>query len=351
MRPASTPALHPAYARLLLMQLRRHGLDAEFVLAEAGLVASELEGDQNLIDRERLRRLVTSALRASGRPWLGLEFGAAVPVLSHGPLGLAASASGNLAEALALIARFLGVRAPLLRLEVSRVVGGLWARFEVEPDLGEVRMFVLEAALVMLERLLQGLCARDFALARIELPWPRPAWARHYSAFLVSPLRFDARAARLWLPDTLARAACLSSDPAALAFARAECERRLAQANPRLDFVAALRRRLQACEGDYPDAPQMAAKLGLSPRSFFRRLADEGLRWRSLLDEARCARALQLLRETDLPVEQIAGRLGYADASNFSRCLRRWCGRSARELRAERRDALPEPQGPAPPDR
>lgn len=329
----SAPALHPAYLRLLLLQLRRAGLDSEALRAEAGIAAHEIERDEALIDVERVRRLVAATLRSSGRPWLGLEFGAAVPVLSHGPLGLAASASGSLGEALALIVRFLALRAPLLSLQVSPASGGLWAHFEPAADLGEARIFVLEAALVMLERLLQGLSARDFSEARIELPWSRPAWARHYAAFLASPLRFDARAARLWLPDALAQAPCLSADPSALAFARAECERRLALASPRLDFVAAIRRRLQACEGVYPDALQMAAELGLSPRSLFRRLADEGLRWRGLLDEARCARALQLLRETDLPVEQIAERLGYADASNFSRCLRRWCGLSARELR------------------
>lgn len=333
MSPPSARALHPAYLRLLLLQLRRAGLGAAPLLAEAGLAAPALERDEGLIEIEGVRRLVAAALRASGRPWLGLEFGAAVPVLSHGPLGLAAAASGSLGEALTLIARFLALRAPLLQLEVSPESGGLWARFEPAMELGEARTFVLEAALVMLERLLQGLSARDFREARIELPWSRPAWARHYAAFLASPLRFDARAARLWLPEALAQAPCLSADAAALAFARAECERRLAETSPRLDFVAALRRRLQACEGGYPDAMQMAAELGLSSRSFFRRLADEGLRWRGLLDEARCARALQLLRETDLPVEQVAERLGYADASNFSRCLRRWCGRSARELR------------------
>lgn len=337
----SAPALHPAYLRLLLLQLRRAGLDTEPLLAEAGITAQALERDEVLVDLARVRRLVAAALRTSGRPWLGLEFGAAVPVLSHGPLGLAALASGNLGEALGLIARFLALRAPLLSLQVSPASCGLWARFEPAADLGEARTFVLEAALVMLERLLQGLSARDFSEARIELAWSRPAWARHYAAFLASPLRFDARAARLWLPDALAQAPCLSADPAALAFARAECERRLASASPRLDFMAAIRRRLQACEGVYPDALQMAAELGLSPRSFFRRLADEGLRWRGLLDEARCARALQLLRETDLPVEQIAERLGYADASNFSRCLRRWCGLSARELRQARAPAEP----------
>ena len=61
------------------------------------------------------------------------EFGAAVPVLSHGPLGLAASASRSLGEALALIARFLALRAPLLSLQVAPATGGLWARFDHTP--------------------------------------------------------------------------------------------------------------------------------------------------------------------------------------------------------------------------
>lgn len=332
--PEPAPGLHPAYLRLLLLQLKRAGLSTEALLSRAGIDADEVEADAVSLDVGRVQRMIATAVEASGRPWLGLEFGAGVPVLGHGPLGLAAAASARLREALDLIARFLQLRAPLIQLHLSAVSGGVWAEFRAHEQLQpQARLFVLEASLLMLERLLQGLSAGDFAQARIELPWPRPAWARHYPRFFASPVRFEARTARLWLPAALADAPCLSADPAALAFARAECERRLADADDGLDAVAALRRRLLACDGNYPDAATVAAELGLSLRSFFRLLAQEGVRWRGLLDEARRQRALQLLRETELSVERIAERLGYADASNFSRCLRRWYGRSARELR------------------
>lgn len=332
--PEPAPGLHPAYLRLLLLQLKQAGLSTEVLLSRAGIDAGEVELDAASLDVEHVQRMIAVVVEATGRPWLGLEFGAGVPVLSHGPLGLAAAASARLREALDLIARFLQLRAPLIQLHLSSAAAGVWAEFRVHERLQpQARVFVLEAALVMLERLLQGLSAGDFAQARIELPWPRPAWARHYPRFFASSLRFEARAARLWLPAALADAPCLSADPAALAFARAECERRLADAGGGLDAVAALRRRLAACDGHYPDAASVAAELGLSQRSFFRLLASEGVRWRALLDESRRQRALQLLRDTELSVERIAEHLGYADASNFSRCMRRWFGRSARELR------------------
>lgn len=326
-------ALHPAYLRLLQAVLQRHGVEAAPLLAAAGIAAAELESDAASIDAGRLQALAEAALRASGRPWLGLELGAAAQVLSHGPLGLAAAASGNLRQALALIARFLALRAPLLRLRVIEREGGLMLELQAQALSGDAARFVLEAALVMLEQLLAALCARDFSAARVELPWPAPSWARHYASFLRARLAFDAPLARLRLPAALADAAVLSADPQALAYARAECERRLGEGAQGRDLLAALRRRLLRCEGGYPDAAGVAAEFGLSLRSFHRALQQEGTRWRALLDEARRERACALLRDTQLPVEQIALQLGYAEASNFSRCFRRWCGVSPKDWR------------------
>ena len=330
---ASEAALHPAYLRLLQAVLQRQGVDAAPLFAAAGIGAAELASDATSIDAARLQRLAVAALRTSGRPWLGLELGAAAQVLSHGPLGLAAAASGSLRQALALIARFLALRAPLLRLRVIEREGSVLLELQAHALSGDAARFVLEAALVMLEQLLAALCARDFSVARIELPWPAPPWSRHYASFLRARLAFDRPFARVHLPASLADAAVLSADPQALAFARAECERRLQQGAPGRELLAALRRRLLSCEGGYPDAAEVAAEFGLSLRSFHRALQREGTRWRVLLDEARRERACALLRDTALPVEQIALRLGYAEASNFSRCFRRWCGVSPRDWR------------------
>jgi AraC-like DNA-binding protein len=68
----------------------------------------------------------------------------------------------------------------------------------------------------------------------------------------------------------------------------------------------------------------MARELNMSPRTLFRRLSEEGISYQQILDEMRKEMAEWYLRKTREPIESIADRLGYADASNFSRTFRRW---------------------------
>ena len=90
---------------------------------------------------------------------------------------------------------------------------------------------------------------------------------------------------------------------------------------------------LAACGKDFPSAADMSAHLHMSPRSLFRKLAEEKSSYRELLDRQRNQHACWLLQHTSLPVERVAERLGYADASNFSRSFRRWVGVTPREFR------------------
>lgn len=69
-----------------------------------------------------------------------------------------------------------------------------------------------------------------------------------------------------------------------------------------------------------------AAALHVSTRTLHRRLAVEGTSYRRLIDTARHARAVEMLSDLGLGVDQIAARLGYADAAAFIRAFRRWTG-------------------------
>lgn len=330
----SAGGLHPGYLRLLLAVMEAEGCDAQALCAHCGLDAAALRGEQPL-PLTPCVALIETALARSGRPWLGLEVAAAAPVFSHGALAQAVAASSCLREALTLILRYLPLRVPALRLSLQARPPGLLLGMAATIELGAAQRPVIECALLMLERLLCGLSLGDFSLARIELPWSEPPWAGQYTRHFRSNVCFDADTCGLWIPDALADAPLLSADPQMLVAARARCEQQRQTLWGEREALAELRRRLAACDSHYPSAVQMAASLKMSPRSFQRLLSTEGLRWRGLVDEARAERALILLRDTRLSVEQIALRLGYADASNFSRCLRRWYGCSASELRRD----------------
>ncbi|XXY55233.1 AraC family transcriptional regulator [Sorangium sp. So ce269] len=74
------------------------------------------------------------------------------------------------------------------------------------------------------------------------------------------------------------------------------------------------------------DASSVARSLGLSKRSFERRLRDEGTRYWELLDTVRRDLALSYLRESQMQLDEVTFLLGFAEASAFYRAFRRWTG-------------------------
>jgi AraC-like DNA-binding protein len=81
----------------------------------------------------------------------------------------------------------------------------------------------------------------------------------------------------------------------------------------------------------------VAALFGLHSRTLNRRLRSEGKSFKTLLDETRHRVARQLLRDTQLPLQEMAITLGYADATAFIRAFRRWSGVSPKAWRTSRR--------------
>jgi AraC-like DNA-binding protein len=60
----------------------------------------------------------------------------------------------------------------------------------------------------------------------------------------------------------------------------------------------------------------------------------EGTSYFELLDAARKERALLLLRDAELTLEQVAERVGYSELSNFTRAFKRWTGTTPKRFRS-----------------
>ena len=328
---ASLPAFHPVYLRVLAAVLARRGVEVPALLQAA---RAPICDEDAMLPLALAREWMSAALTATATPWLGLELGAAAQTHTHGLVGSAAFASGTLEEALKTIARFAPLRTRALRFEWRSTRTGGELSITDALDLGAVRGFVFDAMLVIVERVLQSLSGRSLAEARYRLPGPAPVWRERYRDHLEGTVSFErGEGLRLSFPATLLGAPCLTADAASHARAAAECARLLEAHQQRRRIGERVRMLLAASADRLPGAVQIAAHLHLSPRSLHRRLADEGLSLRGLHDELRRERACFWLAETDLPIQRIAERLGYADASNFARCFRRWTGSTPRAFR------------------
>ncbi|WP_405485772.1 helix-turn-helix domain-containing protein [Nocardia sp. NBC_00511] len=61
-----------------------------------------------------------------------------------------------------------------------------------------------------------------------------------------------------------------------------------------------------------------------------------GTTWQNELETVRYEHAVNLLRNTDLPISTVAARLGYSDARTLRRAFIRWKGLPPSHFRGER---------------
>ncbi len=75
-----------------------------------------------------------------------------------------------------------------------------------------------------------------------------------------------------------------------------------------------------------PTLERMAASFGMSERTLRRKLVDEGMSFRDLLDRVRKDMCMLYFTEDARPLGEIALLLGYSDLSAFTRAHKKWTG-------------------------
>lgn len=185
-----------------------------------------------------------------------------------------------------------------------------------------------------------GRCAHEYGLAyvlsnaRVGLAGALPVrrvWFAHARPRSLEPLEraFGCDELAFGAPDSgfaFAREVLdrpLHGDPRLLATVEA-----VSAARPPPPRSSALAPRIAAHLRDHlgDSAADVAAALHMSARTLQRRLADESTSFSGVLDATREAMARALLSDPDLPLAEIAYRVGFADLAAFSRAFKRWTG-------------------------
>ena len=86
-------------------------------------------------------------------------------------------------------------------------------------------------------------------------------------------------------------------------------------------------------------AAVVAEQLGMSERSFRRRLVQESTNFGEVLDRLRNRLALRYLEEEQVSLKQIAWLLGYSELGAFNHAFKRWTGTSPGQMRKQRASA------------
>ncbi|WP_071872124.1 AraC family transcriptional regulator [Atopomonas hussainii] len=324
----------------VLKALQTLGEPVERVLAERGLALEQLD-PAGQISRQ-LELAILSDLAPNLRdPGCGLAVGDEYRFAGYGVLSMLLMTCTNLLEAVQLGVRFQQLT--YLYCQLRFVPGRESSQLLLEPaGLPEALLrFRVDAEMAGTLRLVKDLTALlgvTVPLESVQLPYAKPADAARYPAFFACPVQFGCATAGFTVSNSALRHSLPVADRSGHSLYLQQCEQLLAaqmqSAQYWRDQVLA---HLSVFQGQYPDADQVAASLGLSGRSLRRYLAEEGVSFRELLAQARRYKAEQLLLRSQHSVEQIAAQLGYSEPAAFIHAFKRWTGSTPYQFRLQAR--------------
>lgn len=334
------------YALQLLDLLESWGIARADVLRRAGVAADSLMPTRDDAHRLKLAEadaIFAAAREIAGRSDLGFEFGLRLKPTAHGLLGYALIGCSDVDALWRLAARQQYHLTEAFRLHYEPFAGGGRATYTpVVPMPPDRLAFNLELFAVSTRVTLGLLLGERLPAFDIRLSMAAPAHRARYDTLAPARFVFEPRGTP-GVVVTMDRAMLALPLPMAAPGVVRGVERHLAALAPRDDarasWAALVGQIARHVEGAPLTLKGVAAQLGVSARTVDRRLAAEGVRFGALCDEVRFERARELLRRGELGVAQVAERLGYRDAANFSRAFRRHAGISPSAFQAASRHA------------
>jgi AraC-like DNA-binding protein len=313
-------------ASILLISRFAEERGAGNVLYGVTLTEEDLRDPELQIDARQELAVVRNLAHALGyRAEAAIALGSRYHVTTFGIFGFACISSPTLREAMQLSLRYLDLSftfsIPHVTVDEQRVALTL----DDERVPVDVASFLVLRDLAAICTMMRDLLP-DITLDSVRFRHPEPSTVDAYlAAFGLRPeFSCPANVSTLdisWLDRPLPQA-----NEHTVALCEAQCRELVARRRARSGISHEVRERLIRVGGADTGMDAVARELNMSPRTLRRRLEEAGTSYRSLVDEVRETLAEELLDTGALSVEDVAIRLGYAEASSFIYAFRRWKG-------------------------
>jgi AraC-like DNA-binding protein len=286
------------------------------------------------ISIEHYLRMLECAARSTDAS-IGFTMGSTLAAGDLGPLGHAAAAAATVRDMLSLLSNYLYVfaHANVLRIDIGQ------RRFAAAYDATDpivVHQQDVELALTFVITQIRALTGSMVSPKLVEFEHDRPDYARTMARHFGCNVAFRSGGNRAHYANATLDLPIRSSDPSlrdALEFYLRE-RLKVRGEDADLGHKAAHLIATSLSRG-VPDIGDTATTLGVSARTLQRRLKEEGLVFKDMVETIRRGIARQYVHHSDVALTDIALMLGYSELSAFSRAFRRWTGESPRQARAK----------------
>lgn len=296
----------------------------EAILEGVGVSPEQAEAPALEINILQQIRQAENMNRLFGEGWL-LEAPELWRPSAHAALGVAVISAPTVGRALEVLVSHLGAAMPRQGVRLVPEGETTVLRFASGPPLEDWwAKIVADLTLLSVASLLGWLLGEAARELTFEYPWPEPLYGARLAETLGGEVRWAAGANAVKIPVGQLGLRTPFSDPPLFE----QAVKRLGELAGALRQPDGLRgqveRLLARSNSGRLQIQEAAEAMGLSHRTLERRLAQDGARFRDLVDAELKARADRMLAANVLTRTEIAEQLGFADVTGFSRAARRW---------------------------
>jgi AraC-like DNA-binding protein len=314
--------------------LRTQLLDTE------SLRSKDLLGPDASIPLASYMRLFDRLAQLLDHPTLGLDLSSRMGPELIGALGYAFIHSATLDAAIEAFTKSVFSIQGVTTLSYERAAAPL-VRYAIFDDRLHPRRQDVEFSLGYVHTLIRRFLGGDHAPQEVHFEHPRAGPRRHYDAAFGCPVYFEQPSNAIVLDDQIVTTPGRLHDPHLVSILQHALER----GRPAFEHSDAIAR---AVDRLLPEMIQtgdtscrlVAARLGMSEEALRRKMRREGVSFRTMLRQRRCALATRHLQETSLSILQVAQLSGYAETASFTRAFVQETGMTPSQARRSRATEL-----------
>jgi AraC-like DNA-binding protein len=328
------PSATGTITRLAYAHAKREGVAIDPLLKKAHLTKRQIENPDERLNVRHQIRFLNLAATALGDDLLGFHLAQHQDLREIGLLYYVLASSETLIEALQRASRYSSIvnEGISLRCIDDEDVGLSLEYVGISRHLDRHQIELWVTAIVRICRRLTGL---NLIPTRLRFIHRRANGQTEMVEFFGEAVEFGARRDEVAFARRVRSLPVVSADPYLNRLLVSYCEEALSR---RPGSRGSFRSRVENAivpllPHGKPGAGDIARHLGLSRRTFARRLEDEGVTFSELLKDLRASLASRYLADDSLTVSQIAWLLGYKETTAFSHAFRRWTGQTPGEAR------------------
>ena len=312
------------------------GYSAQPVLKRHGITLEKLDPFAEI--ERSLELQILSELFAPVTPaHIGIEMGIRFGLAGYGPFPMLLMSCQNAYEACKAGVRYqsIGYSYGEIRLELDTDTTALCLQPAALPN--ALKRIIIDRDVSGTYRLIKDILMnieQEVSLVEVWFSYPKPDDVKPYEDMFNCTIKFGQPYCRLAIKNTDLSIPFPNANQTAYDYYRAQCDQIIAKRTESIEHLSGkVRKHLALFAYELPSVVEVAEAFGVAERTLRRQLKTEETSYQKILDSVRFEKAKQLLQTTNLPIEDVANRLGYQEAASFNHAFQRWSGTTPSKFR------------------